>query len=183
MSTGPGEQAAAAPAPLEPPQASLTLTAPAAPAAVVATQAPAMAPQVAPELVPELDAKVDGFMAALTSTAARSPEFAAQADDVRTMGDADIRKAAETSNRMLDRPVTALRRRAGWPRAPQVGKTLLELRRTVEDLDPSEATGRAQVDGPAALRRQGRGLLPQYQSCAEPAQRRSCTACATARTS
>src|SRR4029079_4229965 len=80
MSTGPGEQAAAAPAPLEPPQASLTLTAPPAPAAVVATQAPAMAPQVAPELVPELDAKVDGFMVALTSTAARSPEFAHQAD-------------------------------------------------------------------------------------------------------
>ena len=138
MSTGPGEQAAAAPAPLEPPQASLTLTAPAAPAAVVATQAPAMAPQVAPELVPELDAKVDGFMAALTSTAARSPEFAHQADAVRTMGDADIRKAAETSNRMLDKPVTALRE-GGLAQGSQVGKTLLELRRTVEELDPSEA--------------------------------------------
>jgi len=140
MSTGPGEQAAAAPAPLEPPQASLTLTAPPAPAAVVATQAPAMAPQVAPELVPELDAKVDGFMVALTSTAARSPEFAHQADAVRTMGDADIRKAAETSNRMLDKPVTALRE-GGLAQGSQVGKTLLELRRTVEELDPSEARG------------------------------------------
>ena len=140
MSTGPGEQAAAAPAPLEPPQATLTLTAPAPPAVVVATQAPAMAPQVAPELVPELDAKVDGFITALTSAPARSPEFAHQADAVRTMGDADIRKAAETSNRMLDKPVTALRE-GGLAQGSQVGKTLLELRRTVEELDPSEARG------------------------------------------
>src|SRR4029079_13779380 len=109
MSTGPGEQAAAAPAPLEPPQATLTLTAPAPPAVVVATQAPAMAPQVAPELVPELDAKVDGFMVALTSTAARSPELAREARAAPPMGDADIRRPAETSNRMLDKPVTALR--------------------------------------------------------------------------
>ena len=56
------------------------------------------------------------------------------------MGDADIRKAAETSNRMLDKPVTALRE-GGLAQGSQVGKTLLELRRTVEELDPSEARG------------------------------------------
>jgi uncharacterized protein YaaN involved in tellurite resistance len=132
--------AATAAAPLAPPDPVVQLTAAEAPAAVAETQAPKMAPQVAPEVVPELDAKVDSFMEALGSTDAKSPEFAAQAEVVRTMGDADIRKAAETSNRMLERPVRALKE-GGIAQGSSVGKTLLELRRTIEDLDPSQATG------------------------------------------
>ena len=73
---------------------------------------------------------------------ARSPEFAAQAANVRSMGDADIRKAAETSNRLLQTPVKALKE-GGISEGSKVGATLLELRRTVEDLDPSQATGPA----------------------------------------
>jgi uncharacterized protein YaaN involved in tellurite resistance len=136
----PNDAGAAAPAPLAPPDQALTLTAPEAPALVIETQAPKMAPQVSAEAIPELDGKVESFMTALTSTAARSPEFAAQAESVRTMGDADIRKAAETSNRMLNQPVRALKE-GGLSQGSQVGKTLLELRRTIEDLDPSEAKG------------------------------------------
>ena len=56
------------------------------------------------------------------------------------MGDADIRKAAETSNRLLQQPVKALKE-GGLAQGSTVGKTLLELRRTVEDLDPSQASG------------------------------------------
>jgi len=137
--TRPSEPAGA-PAPLTPPAATLTLVAPEAPAPVIETQAPRMAPQVPATVVPELDAKVDGFLTALASTAAGSPEFAAQAENVRTMGDADIRKAAETSNRMLDQPVRALKQ-GGIAQGSAVGKTLLDLRRTIEDLDPSEARG------------------------------------------
>lgn len=132
--------AAAEPTPLSPPEPTLTLTAPDAPAAVTETAAPKMAPQVAPEAIPALDAKVEGFMEAIAEAEVRSPEFAAQADNVRLMGDADIRKAAETSNRMLNQPVRALKE-GGLSEGSQVGATLLELRRTVEDLDPSEATG------------------------------------------
>ncbi|MDQ4051397.1 MAG: toxic anion resistance protein [Actinomycetota bacterium] len=132
--------AAAAAAPLAPPDGAITLTAPEAPPLVIETQAPKMAPQVAAESIPELDAKVDTFLTALSSTAVNSPEFAAQAENVRTMGDADIRKAAETSNRMLEQPVRALKE-GGIAQGSAVGKTLLELRRTVEDLDPSQATG------------------------------------------
>jgi uncharacterized protein YaaN involved in tellurite resistance len=131
---------AAAPAPLTPPEQVLTLEAPAAPPAVVATQAPKMAPQVAADAIPGLDARVETFMDALTKAAPRSPEFAQQADNVRTMGDADIRKAAETSNRLLQAPVKALKE-GGLAQGSAVGKTLLELRRTVEDLDPSAVTG------------------------------------------
>ncbi|CAN5479428.1 toxic anion resistance protein [soil metagenome] len=141
MSTSDGTSGAAAePMPLAPPDPVVTLTAPEAPAVVLETQAPKMAPPVSAEAIPELDAKVDSFMNALGSTQAGSPDFAAQAENVRTMGDADIRKAAETSNRMLDRPVTALKE-GGLAEGSTVGKTLLELRRTVEDLDPSQATG------------------------------------------
>ena len=52
--TEPGGAAAAAPAPLSPPQGvpALTLTAPEPVAAVAITQAPAMAPQVDPKQLP-----------------------------------------------------------------------------------------------------------------------------------
>lgn len=118
----------------------LNLTAPAAPAHVTETQAPAMAPQVEAAQVPVLDAKVEDFLTALHSTEASSPTFAAQADAVRSMGDADIRKAAETSNRLLQTPVRAIEH-GGLAETSKVGKTLLELRRTVEDLDPAQAKG------------------------------------------
>ncbi|WP_375432461.1 toxic anion resistance protein [uncultured Friedmanniella sp.] len=128
-------------APLSPPEPSpLTLTAPAAPRPVAATQAPAMAPQVDPATVPALDSKVESFLTTLTAAQPRSPEFAASADNVRSMGDADIRRAAETSNRLLQAPVRALQE-GGLAEGSAVGRTLLELRRTVEELDPSQATG------------------------------------------
>jgi uncharacterized protein YaaN involved in tellurite resistance len=132
---------AAAPAPLAPPGPSpLTLTAAEAPRPVAATQAPAMAPQVDPAAVPALDSKVDSFLTALAAAQTRSPQFAAQAENVRAMGDADIRRAAETSNRLLQAPVRALQE-GGLAEGSKVGQTLLDLRRTVEDLDPSQATG------------------------------------------
>src|SRR3954452_2753793 len=123
--------AAASPAPLAPPEVSaLTLTAPEAPHPVAATQAPAMAPQVDPAAVPALDGKVDSFLAALVAGQTRSPEFAAQAEIVRAMGDADIVRAAETSNRLLQTPVRALQE-GGLAEGSKVGQTLLDLRRTV----------------------------------------------------
>ena len=136
----PAPATAAAVQPLEPPDQALTLVAPEAPAAVQETAAPRMAPAVPEEAIPALDAKVDEYMTALAKAQPASPEFSAQADNVRTMGDADIRKAAETSNRLLQRPVQALKK-GGLSEGSEVGKTLLELRRTVEDLDPSTAKG------------------------------------------
>lgn len=130
--------------PLTPPAGSgesvLTLEAPAPSAPVAATQAPKMAPPVKSEQVPVLDEKVDSFMTALTSAQPKSPELEAQATAVRNMGDADIRKSAETSNRLLNMPVKAMKE-GGLSQGSHIGKTLLELRRTVEDLDPAQATG------------------------------------------
>src|SRR3712207_9062946 len=94
------------PSPLAPPAPAeqvLTLTAPEPPKPVAATSAPKMAPAVPAAALPGLDQKVDAYLGGLLNTAANSPEFSRQADDVRTMGDAEIRRAAESSNRMLDR--------------------------------------------------------------------------------
>ncbi|MFN8077825.1 MAG: toxic anion resistance protein [Kineosporiaceae bacterium] len=136
----------AALSPLAPPEPALTLTPPAPPQAVAATQAPSIAPQVDAAALPGLDAKVESFLTTLTQAQPRSPEFAAKAEDVRTMGDVEIRRAAETSNRLLKTPVKALDDGA-LSQGSAVGKTLLDLRRTIEDLDPSGAQGTRKVLG------------------------------------
>jgi uncharacterized protein YaaN involved in tellurite resistance len=125
------------PAPLAPPTDALTLEAPGAVVAIPETQAPAMAPRVDATQVPVLDEKVKTFLDAITQAQTRSPEFTAQADAVRSMGDADIRRAAETSNRLLSTPVRALKE-GGLAQGSTVGKTLIDLRRTIEDLDPGQ---------------------------------------------
>ena len=117
-----------------------------------------MAPQVDPATIPQLDSKADSFLSALMTAQTRSPEFAKQAADVRAMGDADIRRAAETSNRLLQTPVRALKE-GGVAEGSKVGNTLLELRvrsRALTRAGPPDA----QVSRGDPLRRQDRGLLP-----------------------
>ena len=143
MTDQPAAQAAqAAPAPLEPPATEqlLTLTPPPAVSAVAETSAPKMAPAVPEAALPGLDAKVDTYLDSLMKAAAKSPEWEAKAADVRQMGTDEIRFAAESSNRMLQMPVKALNE-GSLSQGSKVGKTLLDLRRTVEDLDPSQAAG------------------------------------------
>ena len=126
---------ASAPAQLEPP---LTLTAPQPAAAVPAKQAPGMVP-LDQQALPGLDKMVTEYAEALTETDTRSPAFSHRADQVRTMGDEDIRRASSVSNRLLQKSANDMRRSLGD--GASVPKTLLELRRTVEDLDPAEAAG------------------------------------------
>ncbi|MDR1833116.1 MAG: toxic anion resistance protein [Propionibacteriaceae bacterium] len=117
-----------------------SLDAPAPSQAVVPTQAPKMAPKVDIDQVPILDAKVEEFLASVLAVEPGSPEATAQADAVRAMGDADIRKAAETSNRLLQTPVRAVQQ-GGVAEGSNIAKALLELRKTVEQLDPAGARG------------------------------------------
>jgi len=137
MSSQPANQ------PLQPPASAesvLTLTAPPPAQAVAATAAPRLAPAVEASALPGLDARVEGYIGSLMAAEPRSPDFAAKATDVRSMGDEDIRRAAESSNRLLKSPVKAMQE-GGLSEGSKVGSTLIELRRTVEDLDPKEATG------------------------------------------
>ena len=152
--------------PLTPPPAAtsvLTLEPPAPVQAVSETAAPKMAPQVPAAALPGLDAKVDGYLQALMTAEKKSPTFDAKATDVRTMGDADIRRAAESSNRLLRTPVKALKE-GGLSETGKVGKTLLDLRRTVEDLDPSQAKGAKKVLGMIPFGDKVTDYFRKYQS-------------------
>lgn len=98
---------------------------------------PTVAPEQAAGLVPvdaekksKLDVKVDSFVADLVAQDANSPAFGEKVDQITRMGQEQIRAAAAMSNRFLDRPVRAMDQDNG------VGADLLELRKTVEDLDP-----------------------------------------------
>jgi uncharacterized protein YaaN involved in tellurite resistance len=162
--TIPTPAATARPAALQPPTPSpLTLTAPEAPPAVALTQAPEMAPAVDPAALPGLDSKVDDYVSSLLAADPKSPEFAAKSNDVRTMGDSDIREAADTSNRLLQVPVKALNE-GGLAQGSKVGATLLELRRTVEDLDPKGATGSRKLLGMIPFGNKLRDYFDRYQS-------------------
>lgn len=156
------DQPLAAPQPMPEPEP-LTLTAPAPSEPVTETAAPKMAPQVDPQAIPALDKKVEDFLTGLTQSETRSPEFAKRAADVRTMGDAEIRSAAETSNRLLKSPVRALQE-GGISKESKVGRTLMELRRTVEDLDPAEARGTKKILGMIPFGDRLRDYFRKYES-------------------
>ncbi|CAN5343092.1 toxic anion resistance protein [soil metagenome] len=81
----------------------------------------------------QLEAKVDSFVDDLVAQDVNSPEFGKRVDAIAAMGQKEIRDAAGQSNRFLDRPVKAMDQEGG------VGADLIELRRTVEKLDPSGA--------------------------------------------
>lgn len=104
-------------------------------------QVPAAVPTVTPEksaglvpiddkVKPELDSRVEQFVADLVAQDASSPEFGKRADAIAAMGQKEIRDLAGQSNRFLDKPIKQME--------GGVGIQLAELRRVVEDLDPSD---------------------------------------------
>jgi uncharacterized protein YaaN involved in tellurite resistance len=100
-----------------------------------------VAPTEAAGLVPlkseetsELDKRVASFVDELAGLDSNSPEFGKKVDQLTSMGRKEIAEAAGASNRFLDRPVKAIDKDTG------IGADLTELRRTVEALDPKEAT-------------------------------------------
>jgi uncharacterized protein YaaN involved in tellurite resistance len=82
----------------------------------------------------ELDKRVAQFVDELAKLDSNSPEFGKKVDQLTAMGRKEIAEAAGASNRFLDRPVKAIDKDTG------IGADLTELRRTVEALDPKEAT-------------------------------------------
>jgi uncharacterized protein YaaN involved in tellurite resistance len=132
------------------PDPGATPAAQAAPAATTATlvlDAPAPVTAVAPaqanSAVPisEADrAKLDGMVAnyldAVSTLDTHSQAFSDKVKDIGKLGDDDIRASAAVSNRLLDKPLAAMQN-GGLTETSTVSKSLLSLRRQVEDLDPS----------------------------------------------
>ena len=111
----------------------LNLDPPDALQAVAPTEASGLVPLKAEETT-ELDKRVGKFVEELASLDSNSPEFGKKVDQLTAMGRKEIAEAAGASNRFLDRPVKAIDKDTG------IGADLTELRRTVEALDPKEAT-------------------------------------------
>jgi uncharacterized protein YaaN involved in tellurite resistance len=109
----------------------LKLTAP-EPVPLVSTENAAGLVPVSNEQKSKLEAKVDAFVEDLLAQDANSPEFGRRVDQITNMGLREIVDASGHSNRFLDRPVRAMDETSG------VGAGLAQLRRTVEDLDPSK---------------------------------------------
>ena len=116
--------------------ATLTLEPPQPVAAIEPQKAGGMVP-LDKEAIPGLNEKVKDFVDGLAKIDPHTPAFGAKSDEIRTMGDEDIRAAAEVSNRMLQSPLRRMEN-SGVDSKSKVSKTLVELRRTVEDLDPTK---------------------------------------------
>ncbi|MFG3407299.1 toxic anion resistance protein [Streptomyces sp. NPDC048142] len=126
--------------PFDPPTTPLVLTPPAPVAPVRAEQAAGLVP-VGDAVRAEMVRRAEEYVEGLAGLDARSPEFGARVGEIAALGQSDIRSAAQQSNRMLDRTVRSLA--SGEGDAPaRVGSSLVELRRTVEDLDPRDAPAR-----------------------------------------
>ncbi|TDC22114.1 toxic anion resistance protein [Streptomyces sp. 8K308] len=91
----------------------------------------------------ELARRAAAYVDSLTELDTRSPEFATRVGEVTALGGAEMRAAAQQSNRMLERSVRSLAKGAGGEAGDaqsRVAGSLVELRRTIEDLEPRDST-------------------------------------------
>ncbi|WP_406184506.1 toxic anion resistance protein [Streptomyces sp. NBC_01006] len=123
---------------LTPPQDSpLVLTAPEPVAPVRREQASGLVP-LQDEVRDEMARRAGEYVGSLAGIDTRSPEFASRIGEVSGLGAGEIRSAAQQSNRMLERAVRSLGSDGGGDAQARVAGSLVELRRTVEDLDPRD---------------------------------------------
>jgi len=139
----------------------LSLT-PSDPAASAAIPAPMVA--LDPETTARLDAAVGAYLDALLAADPRSEGFKKKVDGIHALGNEEIKQSASVSNRMLDRPVGALARTQD--KSSTVSTALLQLRRTVEDLDPSRRglLDRRRIFGVLPLGNRLRDYFGKYES-------------------
>jgi uncharacterized protein YaaN involved in tellurite resistance len=123
------------PVELAPPQA-FTLEPP-APVAVVPVESASGRVRIKPEEVGALDAQVRQFIDDITAHDSQDPKFKEAVERIHSMGNKDIENSAAVSNRMLDRPVKSLDNGL-FDKGAEIGKGLVDLRRQIEELDPTK---------------------------------------------
>jgi uncharacterized protein YaaN involved in tellurite resistance len=111
------------------------LTPPAPIAPVTPETAGARVP-LSPEEQARLDEQVHGYVGDLASLDVHGEEFKARIGRLEQLGSTEIAQAAIASTRLLDRPLRTLRAGPVTQNA-DVSRGLVELRSTVESLDPS----------------------------------------------
>jgi uncharacterized protein YaaN involved in tellurite resistance len=117
---------------LAPPE---TLTAPEVVKPVATSTADGMV-KLKPDQLEELNDRADDFVKDVLSLDIHSEDFKSRSNAVNDLGNAEARQAASVSNRMMERPMAASKglQDSNSP----ISRSLTELRRTVEDLDPSK---------------------------------------------
>jgi uncharacterized protein YaaN involved in tellurite resistance len=119
-------------APLQPP----ALTPPEPVAAVAPSDAAGRVP-LAPAETERLDQQVAQYIGELTSLDPQSSDFKARVDHINALGDTEVRQSASVASRMLDRPMNAMKNGVFDGSSP-ISKGLIDLRNTVESLDPTK---------------------------------------------
>jgi uncharacterized protein YaaN involved in tellurite resistance len=119
----------------------LTLEPPRAVGAVTRDQA-AGTVKVDDKTAEQITQAVNAFIDSLAGLDPHSPEYQRKVQSVSQMGNQEVRRSAEVSNRFLDRPTQELQR-GPLGQGSGVSQALLQLRRQVEDLDPSRGLGRS----------------------------------------
>ena len=109
---------------------------PPAPVLPVAVESASGKVRLKPEDVQQLDSQVTQFIDEITDHDSQSPEFKNAVERIHGMGNKEVEAAAAVSNRMLERPVKSLKNGL-FDQGSQIGQSLIDLRRQVEDLDPS----------------------------------------------
>jgi uncharacterized protein YaaN involved in tellurite resistance len=128
-------EASPAQAPALEPPADLKLTPP-QPVQAVTPESASGRVKLKAEDVTELDAQVRGFIDTMTGLDEQDPKFKDCLDRIHTMGNKDIERSAGVSNRLLDRPVKTLKNGL-FDSGSDISRALVDLRTTVEKLDPS----------------------------------------------
>ncbi len=131
---------------------------------------PSIKAQEAPEMVPlsdedktRLDSMARAFAEDVLSAGTHTPEFKRKLDAVHELGLPEQRAAAQSSNRMLDRPLRATRAGA-LAEDSDILRGLSDLRRTVEDLDPSRTPTPRRFFGKLPGGKKVQNALDKYQS-------------------
>ena len=119
---------------LQPP-GDLELTPPPPVAAVPAESASGRV-KLRPEDTAELDSQVRSFVDAVSLLDEQDPKFKDCLDRVHSMGNKDVEMSASVSNRMLERPVRGMKSGL-FDSGSDISQSLVDLRNTVENLDPA----------------------------------------------
>jgi uncharacterized protein YaaN involved in tellurite resistance len=112
---------------------------PPAPVRAVSTDQAATAIRVPDSVSQQISASVQRFVDELAALDVHSADFDRKVNSIHQLGNQDIKRSSEVSNRFLERPAASLEN--GLGAGSRVSTSLVALRRQVEDLDPSRQDG------------------------------------------
>jgi uncharacterized protein YaaN involved in tellurite resistance len=118
---------------------------------------------IEPAMRAKLDTQIEAFLQAVLNENAYGDVFKSKVQAIHDLGAAEIRAAANVSNRLLEKPVQATQKGV-YDQNSTVSRTLVDLRRTVEDLDPSRNMTQRRILGIFPGGKRVRDYFMKYES-------------------